>query len=154
MHTIASKGFKKLLTYFPRAFTFSKYDSIPPHNGICKIFQVKVVISIIWTVSISIALLPLIGFGSFSADVSNSKIQGSRLITVTVFRNVLSFLQTYMITCLVNTWSRKFTDMAFIVLLVTVGWFIPLVSIGLCYVNVSCSFFCGFQMPCVAKGIS
>ena len=58
----------------------------------------------------------------------------------------LLFLQTYLITCLVNTWSKKLIDMAFIVLLVTVGWLIPLLVIGLCYINVS-SFTHGIKYP-------
>ena len=42
-----------------------------------------------------------------------------------------------MIACMVNTWSTKKIDMLFIVSLIFVGWFLPLVIIGFCYQNVS-----------------
>ena len=43
------------------------------------------------------------------------------------------FFQTYLIACMLNTWSEKKIDVLFIGSLVVMGWFLPLLTIGFCY---------------------
>ena len=38
---------------------------------------------------------------------------------------------------MLNTWSRRTIDIIFVVFLIIIGWFIPLLVIGFCYFNVS-----------------
>ena len=46
------------------------------------------------------------------------------------------FLQTYLIVCIVNTWSERKIDMFYIGSLVIIGWFLPLLTICICYLKV------------------
>ena len=49
---------------------------------------------------------------------------------------IFFFSQSYLLTCVFDTWSQQITDRIYVIVLILTAWLIPIIVILFCYLNV------------------